>query len=157
MKRVSIKGFELRNIVCFKGHEEEDLQQGDIYYKGKRIGWYSQDAWSGEDIIHLDNGYVEFTEKTAKEYLKTRFKEEFLQKMDTFFLEILELNNNFKFFLAEKKKGMEFIAIVSNEIGGWCSERVYAFRNKKALEDLLEKDKLVLVKKFSTEEDFVIA
>lgn len=49
-----IKGIELRNIKDFRGHEGEDLTQGDIYYKGKKVGYYSQDAWGGMDIFDLD-------------------------------------------------------------------------------------------------------
>lgn len=50
----SIKGIELRNIKDFRGHEQEELTQGDVYYKGKKVGYYSQDAWGGMDIFDLD-------------------------------------------------------------------------------------------------------
>lgn len=49
-----IKGIELKNVVNFKGHEGEDLIQGNVYYNGKKIGFYSQDSWSGNDIFNLD-------------------------------------------------------------------------------------------------------
>lgn len=50
----SINGIELKGIKEFKGHEFEDLIQGNIYYKGKKVGWYSQDSWGGCDHIDLD-------------------------------------------------------------------------------------------------------
>ena len=50
----SINGIELKGIKEFKGHEFEDLIQGNIYYKGKKVGWYSQDSWGGCDHIELD-------------------------------------------------------------------------------------------------------
>lgn len=50
----SINGIELKGIKEFKGHEFEDLVQGNIYYKGKKVGWYSQDSWGGCDHIDLD-------------------------------------------------------------------------------------------------------
>lgn len=49
-----IKGIELRNIRDFRGHEGEPLTQGDVYYKGKKVGFYSQDSWGGPDILNLD-------------------------------------------------------------------------------------------------------
>ena len=49
-----INDFELRGITNFRGHEQEDLIQGNIYYKGKKVGWYSQDSWGGCDHIDLD-------------------------------------------------------------------------------------------------------
>lgn len=50
----SINGIELKGVKEFKGHEFEDLVQGNIYYKGKKVGWYSQDSWGGCDHIDLD-------------------------------------------------------------------------------------------------------
>lgn len=50
-----IKGIELKNIVNFKGHEGEDLIQGNVYYNGKKVGFYSQDSWGGIDNFNLDN------------------------------------------------------------------------------------------------------
>lgn len=48
-----IKDFEIRHIVKFRGHEEEPLQQGDIYYAGKKIGFYSDSAFGGDSIINI--------------------------------------------------------------------------------------------------------
>lgn len=52
----SINGIELKGVKEFKGHEFEDLIQGNIYYKGKKVGWYSQDSWGGCD--HIDLNYT---------------------------------------------------------------------------------------------------
>lgn len=49
-----IKGFELKNVKTFRGHEGEELQQANVYYKGKKIGYYSQDSWGGCDIFNID-------------------------------------------------------------------------------------------------------
>lgn len=50
-----IKGIELRNIVQFRGHEQEELIQGNVYYNGTKVGFYSQDSWGGDDIFQLDS------------------------------------------------------------------------------------------------------
>lgn len=49
-----IKGIELKNAVEFRGHEGEYLIQGNVYYNGKKVGYYSQDSWGGCDIFNLD-------------------------------------------------------------------------------------------------------
>lgn len=59
-----IKGIELKNLVEFRGHEGEELLQADVYYKNKKVGYYSQDAWGGPDIFNLD---YKLDTKTAKE------------------------------------------------------------------------------------------
>lgn len=67
-----INEFELKNITEFRGHEGEDLIQGDVYYKGKKVGYYSQDAWGGMDIFDIDyklpNDLQIEINKKAKEY-----------------------------------------------------------------------------------------
>lgn len=49
-----INGIEIKNLKEFKGHEQETLYQANIYYKGKKVGFWSQDSWGGEDRIDLD-------------------------------------------------------------------------------------------------------
>lgn len=51
----SINGIKLKSIKTFKGHEQEDLIQGNVYYKNKKVGFYSQDSWGGCDNIQLDS------------------------------------------------------------------------------------------------------
>ena len=54
-----INGFELKGIKTFKGHEGEPCQQGNIYYKGKRVGWFSDDSWGGCMDIRFDSLEIE--------------------------------------------------------------------------------------------------
>lgn len=49
----NIRGYSLINVVNFKGHEKEELVQGDIVFNGKIIGWYSQDFMNGDDWIDI--------------------------------------------------------------------------------------------------------
>jgi hypothetical protein len=51
-----LKGFELKNITNFRGHEGEPLMQGNVYYKNKKVGFWSQDSWGGPDNFTLDYG-----------------------------------------------------------------------------------------------------
>ena len=43
----SINEIEIKSLKEFKGHEGEPLFQGNIYYKGKKLGFWSQDAHGG--------------------------------------------------------------------------------------------------------------
>lgn len=99
-----INGIELKGIKEFKGHEFEDLIQGNIYYKGKKVGWYSQDSWGGCDHIDLDYTLPKDLLKEIKDILDN-------YESDTLFKGISELydkNYNVKF---EHKifKGAEFL------------------------------------------------
>lgn len=64
-----IKGFQLRNVVNFKGHEQEPLVQGDIWYEGKNVGYFSQDSRGGEDIINFKHeAYEQLAKQRTKDY-----------------------------------------------------------------------------------------
>lgn len=54
-----INGLQIKNVVNFKGHEGEGLFQCDVYHNGKKVGWFSQNAWGGPDEIHVNNDVVE--------------------------------------------------------------------------------------------------
>lgn len=64
-KTGSINGISVRNLVKFKGHEEETCYQGDVYYKGKLLGFWSQDAWSGPDRYSFD---TKILDKAVEDY-----------------------------------------------------------------------------------------
>lgn len=41
----SINSIQIKGLKTFRGHEGELLYQGNIYYKGKKLGFWSQDSW----------------------------------------------------------------------------------------------------------------
>jgi len=43
--------FTVKKLTIFRGHEQEPLAQGDIYYKGKKVCFYSDGDWGGSAII----------------------------------------------------------------------------------------------------------
>lgn len=158
MTKVSIKGFELRNITHFLGHEQEDCYQGFIYYNGKKVGYYSDDSWGGCGIINFDNvEYDKLFRDMAKEYLKVRYaKEKLLQDCyDMVFTDLLQLNSAYKDFVKGKQKGFQIMAILSIN-GAWCSEECYSFKNEISLRYFAKKENLTIEKVFKSEKDFII-
>lgn len=45
----SINGIQIKSLKSFRGHEGEPLYQGNVYYRGKKLGFWSQDSWGGCD------------------------------------------------------------------------------------------------------------
>lgn len=65
----SINGLTLKNIVEFKGHEGEPLFQGNIYYNNKKVGFFSQDSWGGEEHVQVDKAVADlFKDYQCKDY-----------------------------------------------------------------------------------------
>ena len=154
MIRASIRGLEIRNMRRFLGHEQEELYQGNIYYKGKKVGWYSDDAWGGCSIIDVQKAHREIIENIAKVYLAKKYpKEEFLWSADILFGEIIELTLNAKFFEKQQKSESKFVGEFS-ENGRFASGRVVATNNPKALEHYAKANNLILERVFSEPKDF---
>ena len=154
MIRASIRDLEIRNMKRFLGHEQEELYQGNIYYKGKRIGWYSDDAWGGCSIIDVEKAHREIIENIAKVYLAKKYpKHEFLWSADILFSEIIELTINAKFFEKQQKTDNKYVGEFS-ERGRFASGRVVASNTPKALEQYAKANNLTLERVFSEPKDF---
>ena len=63
----SINGITIKSLKKFKGHEGEPLAQGNIYYKGKKLGFWSQDSWGGSDSYDFDTSVLDAEVKKYKE------------------------------------------------------------------------------------------
>lgn len=59
----NIYGIELKNVNNFIGHEG-NIFQGNVYLNGKKVGFYSEDAWGGE-------GRLDATKENRKKILDT--------------------------------------------------------------------------------------
>ena len=55
----SINGIQVKGLKSFSGHDGEPLAQGNVYYKGKKLGFWSQDAWGGEDNYDFNESVVD--------------------------------------------------------------------------------------------------
>lgn len=154
MIRASIRGLEIRNMKRFFGHEQEELYQGNIYYQGKKIGWYSDNAWGGCSIINVEMEYREIIEIIAKAYLSKKYpKDKFLWSSDILFGEIIELTLNAKFFEKQQKTNNKFVGEFSQD-GSFASGRVVATNTPKALEQYAKVNNLTLERVFSEPKDF---
>lgn len=119
-----IKGIELKSMKDFRGHDGEPLTQGNVYYKGKKVGYYSQDAWGGMDIFNLDydlddkvkkevndivNNYIGgvLFKKIDDLYDKTynvTFEKPLQKGYEYFFMDLMQLNEHEKLYKKYNKK-----------------------------------------------------
>lgn len=100
----SIKGIEFKNLKDFRGHEGEDLVQGDIYYKGKKVGYYSQDAWGGSDIFDLDYNLPKELRTEIYDIVKNYEGGKLFRKLD----ELYDKTYNRDFISKIKPIGLDF-------------------------------------------------
>lgn len=144
-----IKGIELKNIREFRGHEGEPLVQGDVYYKNKKVGFYSQDSWGGPDILNLDynlenleeindvvNNYIggklfKKIDDLYNEKYKVNF--EYQQKgYEYLFMDLLQLKDHEDLYKKYKKKtNNDKIYIIYNDL---FSRSIYSNKNDVNIE-----------------------
>lgn len=55
----SINGITVKNLKTFNGHEGETLYQGNIYKGNKKLGFWSNDYYCGEDSFDFDLKLIE--------------------------------------------------------------------------------------------------
>lgn len=61
----SLNGVSIKNLKLYRGHEGEPLYQGNVYLDGKKVGFWSQDAWGGPDELDFcaESNKVPFEDK----------------------------------------------------------------------------------------------
>lgn len=130
--------FSLKKVVNYKGHEGEPLSQADVYYDGKKIGFWSMGDFGGEDNFDFDYSYL----KTIKETWDGWKKENLGYSLELvgamFFGELLTLMDTEKFFKKMVKTGYEIVIQVNGLYYTACYGVKATANLEKATEHCLE-------------------
>ena len=114
----SIYGFTLKRLVRFQGREWEGIQ-GNIYYNGKRVGWYSDDGNGSccadieffgvrEARAEVENALTACAERYIAEHPDCNAP--FYTTKEEFFIEeIIRLINDEKAYKKGAKDGYKFM------------------------------------------------
>lgn len=109
-------GVEIKSMRTFIGHEGE-CAQGNVYYNGKLLGFWSQDAWGGPDRFDFDEHLIDEAVEKYKLFLP---KDNILfQFVDAACLldEIVQLSYMEKKFKKYTAKGYHTVVKVDNGMG----------------------------------------
>lgn len=122
----SIFGFQIKNIVKFRGREGQGCQ-GDIIYNGKIVGWYNDMADGGmADIDFWQNGRHnkearDAFDKAVKDYFErfplTGLMKDMEPDGELFMVALVELTEfeaKYKFYL---QTGRKYFVTCENETG----------------------------------------
>lgn len=103
----SIKGIEVKNLKSFRGVEYPTNYQGNVFYNGKKMGFWSQDSWGGPDRYEFDSRELD---AVAKEY----YGEDSIYDLDCLMGELLELVDYEKNFKKAVKEGYTALVVITN-------------------------------------------
>lgn len=111
-----LKGLEIKKITEFKGHEGEPLFQCDVYYKGKKVGYFSQDAWGGMENVEVPKevrqAFAEYTTRPLDGY-----PDHPLKGIEWAIYDLYELRNIEKTYAKNAKQGFDITILV--DVNPW--------------------------------------
>ena len=142
----TINDIGLKNVKTFRGVEYPVCYQGTIYYKGKRVGYWSQDSWGGPDIFDVSKEIMDALNEEAKKY----YGKDSIYDIDCLMDEILHLTDDEKQYKAFVKKGFNATVLMTD---GYHAKYI-AYKNLPADNTMASKVLDPKVTKFKEEEAF---
>ena len=123
----SIKGIEIKNVKTFRGVEYPVNYQGNIYYNGKKLGFWSQDSCGGPDSY-------DFNTSELDQIVKDYYGPDSIYNLDCLIDEVLTLKNYEKSYKKVVKEGFLTLAVITDDY----SETVIKIPSKVNKEDILK-------------------
>ena len=104
----SINGISLRNLKTFEGRHGIPLAKGDVYYKGKKLGSWSQDYSGGEDDYGFSESLLDDVMKKYRLAKGNRFA-----SLGLLLEELFNLTETEKVFKKAVKDGFQSMVVIS--------------------------------------------
>lgn len=101
----SINGISIKNLKHFKDHEGCMIAQGDVWYNGKKLGFWSQDSWGGSDNYDFNEHILD---EEVEKYRKSDMVEDKYRSvvdLDSLLYDLLPLIEDEKEWKKVVKKG----------------------------------------------------
>jgi glutaredoxin-related protein len=117
-----IRGIAIKGLKEFKGHEGETLLQGDIYFKGKKVGYYSDDFRGGMAVVDID---VKVQHEMYQ--LSEGYETKYTNRLENLIYEVVMLTDLEKTFTKAVKKGYVGIADVR---GGFSEDKMTMYHDR---------------------------
>lgn len=151
MKVASIKGFELRDTESFRGHPVELLRRANLYCRGKKVGFITEQVNGGMPIIKMNKDCKEAWAKAVCFFKETFYDSKDIATDVELFYFLLALNEWEQILLTHLQDGRELI-VVMEEIDKIHGYRTGAYKvcAPKSYEELQES--IVQAERYSAEE-----
>lgn len=102
-----INGIEVKNVKTFLDHEGCQIAQGNVYYKGKKLGFWSQDSWGGPDNFDFDTSILKDEVEAYKNSGRVEEKYKTIFDLDILMYNLLKLKDVEKEYKKCVKKGYQ--------------------------------------------------
>lgn len=118
----SINGISIKSLKKFKDHEGVDIYQGNVYYKNKKLGFWSQDAWCGCDNYDFDTSALagEVERYMQSDMVEDKYRE--ITDLDILLANLVVLMDDEKMYKKGVKEGYGTLVVADDG----CHMRAYA-------------------------------
>ena len=160
----SIFGFEIKNLKTFVGRDGVGAQ-GNVYYNGKKVGWYNDSADGGMADINFDGDKEQYskmmkllTEATRKYYERYPLTGQYanLEPNEDFFMEdLVNFTLDEKEFKKYQKDGYIGMAVYQKRNEPYYKLYTLLFKREKAIEEFQKRPDIEIARIY-TKDAFVI-
>ena len=159
----SIFGFEIKGLKTFVGRDGMG-SQGNIYYNGKKVGWYNNQANGGATDIDFDGGKEQYSKmmgllkeamrKYYEHYPLTEPYADLEPNEDIFIDDLVCFTQDEKEFKKYQKDGYIGMAVFQKRNEPY-KEYTILFKREKAIEEFQKRPDIVRARIY-TKDAFVI-
>ncbi len=141
----STNGITLKKVTHFLDHEGCQITQADVYYQGKKLGFWSQDSWGGPDRYDFDESVLDEEVKryAASEYVEDKYRS--IVDLDILLNDLVNLLEKEKVYKKGQKKGfttyVEADAGYRGTCGYYCCETEAEVRQSAYFKDFVSKQR----------------
>lgn len=109
-----INGIEIKAMKNFKDHEGLTIYQGNIYYNGKKLGFWSQDSYGGMDNYDFNTNILKDEVEKFKnsDMVEDKFRK--FADLDILLDELVKLKETEKQYNHFFKKGFASMVLVTD-------------------------------------------
>lgn len=139
----SINGIQIKSLKSFRGHEGEPLYQGNVYYKGKKLGFWSQDSWGGCDNFDFSESLLKDEVEKYRNSNMVGDKYRSFTNLDILLGDLVNIMETEKTFKKLVKKGCATVVEVTDGYHGFFVGNGISDKEKamKALKSSIEEYK----------------
>lgn len=162
----SIKKFTMKKVVHFKGRDGQPLTQAELFFKNKRVAFYTEDEHCIDSAIRWDyksQALVAEAKQVIADYMEENKDSEDVQllKEDALVVRLLELKDYLPMYRKSLQKGLDGIVVAEYSdfqvliLQGRISS-VETLRKKAEQEAAKSNQTVTSFETFFSPEDFVI-
>lgn len=140
IKKTTELPLTMKGITKFRGHEGEPLEQGNVYFNGKKVGFLSEGDWGGPCSLELTSNEAKAAvESYIAAQPDVRFESGSAHKYDEEFLviDLLDCSQFLKTVKLHKKRGDLVFVLPGDE--PWSYRKCQGLSGAEALKKMRQK------------------